>query len=150
MLKIDYRKLLKQIISLNDSPHKIALSFAVGVYISISPFFGFHTILAILLSVLFRLNKIATIAGSWMNNPWTLAPVYYIDFKLGSFFLGNHVKFNIKPFTFEHYLNGGKDVFFDIFVGSVIFGIFVSVVTYFFLKFILEKRKGRKHVSNKG
>ncbi len=139
----NYKKVLKNLLSLDDSPHKIALSFAVGVYISISPFLGFHTILAIVLSFIFKLNKVATITGSWMNNPWTLAPVYYADFKLGSFLLNSNATFNIRPFTLEHYLNSGKGVFFDIFVGSVFVGLAVSTLSYFALKLVLEKRKKR-------
>ncbi len=145
---VDYRKVLKNLLSLDDSPHKIALSFALGVYISISPFLGLHTILAIVLSFVFRLNKVATITGSWMNNPWTLAPVYYADFKLGSFILNGDATFNIRPFTLEHYLNSGKGVFLDIFVGSVFVGLVASTLSYFALKFALEK--GKKHVSYKG
>ena len=82
-----------------------------------------------------------------MNNPWTLAPVYYADFKLGSFILNSDATFNIRPFTLEHYLNSGRDVFFDIFVGSVFIGLAASTLSYFALKFVLEK--GKKHVSHK-
>ncbi len=148
MQRLNYKEVIKKILSLDDSPHKIALSFAVGVYISISPFLGFHTLLAILLSLIFKLNKVATITGSWINNPWTLAPVYYADLKIGCFVLNNEVNFNIRPFTLEHYLNSGKYVFFDILVGSIILGVAVSTVTYFVLRFILERR--RKNVSYQG
>ncbi len=148
MLRVNYKEQIKKILSLDDPPEKIALSFAVGVFISISPFFGFHTILALVFSFLFRLNKVATITGSWMNNPWTVAPVYYIDYKIGSVIMGHDVDFNLKPFTFHHYLSGGKMVFFDILVGSIIFGTFVSTLTYFVLKAILKRR--RNHVSNQG
>ena len=146
MKKLNYRELVKSLLSLDDPPHKIALSFAIGVYISISPFFGFHTLLAILLSVVFRLNKVAAIIGSWMNNPWTLALVYYADLKIGCFILGNDVKFNIRPFTLEHYLNSGKYVFFDILVGSIVLGVVAGLLSYVVLRFILERR--RKNVSH--
>ncbi len=151
MAKANYRELLKKIVALDDPPHKIALSFAVGVYISISPFFGFHTILAIAVSFIFKLNKLATITGSWMNNPWTLAPVYYVDFKIGSILIGNHVDFKLKPFTMEHYLHGGKDLFLDVLIGSIIFGVVAAFFSYHILKFFIEKhRQRRKHVSTKG
>jgi len=146
LLKLNYKEQIKKILSLDDPPEKIALSFSVGVFISISPFFGFHTILALVFSFLFKLNKVATITGSWMNNPWTIAPVYYIDYKIGSLIMGHDIEFNLKPFTFQHYLNGGKEVFFDILIGSIVFGLFVSTLTYFVLKAILKKRRG--YVSN--
>ncbi|AEA33909.1 DUF2062 domain-containing protein [Hippea maritima] len=146
MKKVSYRQLLRQILSLEDSPKKIAASFAVGVFISISPFFGFHTILAVTLSILFKLNKVATITGSWINNPWTTPAVYYLDYKIGAFILNDSSRFNLRPFSFEHYLHDGKNAFWDIFVGSIAFGMVVSIVSYFLIKYIVERYKKRQGV----
>jgi len=143
LAKVSYRELLRRLFSLDDTPQKIALSFAVGVFISISPFFGFHTMMAIVLSILFGLNKVATITGSWLNNPWTTPIVYYVDYKIGAFILNDTRPFNLKPFTFEHYIHDGKYAIWDIFVGSVIFGIFMSILSYFVIKYFVEKYKGR-------
>ncbi|WP_025270069.1 DUF2062 domain-containing protein [Hippea sp. KM1] len=146
MKKVSYRQLLRNLISLDDSPHKIAMSFAVGVFISISPFFGLHTVLAVVLSVLFKLNKLAAITGSWINNPWTTPLVYYLDYKIGAFILNDKTNFNLKPFTFEHYIHDGKNAFWDILIGSVVFGLAASVVCYFLIKYAVGKYRGKKGV----
>ncbi len=147
---ISYRDLIKTIAHLDDSPHKIALSFAVGVYIAASPFFGIHTILAIVLSIIFGLNKLATITGSWVNMPWTAPIIYYIEYRIGAFFLGKDPHFNLKPFTIQHYLESGKNAFLSIFIGSIIVGIILSIIFYFIIKYLVELYRRRKHVSTKG
>ncbi len=143
----NYKELFRTIVNLDDTPHKLALSFAVGVFISLSPFFGIHTILSIALSVVFGLNKVSTIVGSWVNIPWIAPFVYYVEFKIGSFLLDSNVVFNIKPFTFEHYIKSGYNAFFSIFLGSIIMGVIVSIIFYFVIKYSIERFRRRDDVS---
>ena len=57
-------------------PGALALSLAVGVFISFTPLYGLQTLLAIGAAVVLRLNRAATVAGTWLNLPW-FAPVVY-------------------------------------------------------------------------
>jgi uncharacterized protein (DUF2062 family) len=59
-----------------DSPPRVALAFALGVFIAFFPLLGIHTAIALGLAVAFRLSKVAILAGAWTNNPWTVAPMY--------------------------------------------------------------------------
>lgn len=138
-LRISYKNLFNTLLSLNDSKEKLALSFAVGVFISISPFLGFHTILAIVLSYLFKLNKVATIIGTLFNNPWTMLPVYYIDYKIGAFITGCNGQFSLEPLTLETILSQGRNIFIALSIGSIIFGAIVSFIMYYMIKYILSK-----------
>jgi UTP--glucose-1-phosphate uridylyltransferase len=61
---------------LNDPPWRLALSLAVGVFISFTPFYGLQTLLAVGLAMVLRLNRAATVAGTWLNLPW-FAPLVY-------------------------------------------------------------------------
>ena len=142
-LRISYKNLFNTLLSLNDSKEKIALSFAVGVFISITPSLGFHTILAIVLSFLFKLNKAATIIGTLFNNPWTTLPIYYIDYKIGAFITGCNKQFSLEPLTFEAILSQGKDIFAVLLTGSIIFGAIASFIMYHMIKYILSKHKRR-------
>ncbi len=120
------------------------------MYIAASPFFGIHTILAIVISILFNLNKLATIIGSWVNMPWTAPVVYYVEYKIGSFLLGVHAHFKLKPFTLQHYLESGKKAFLSIFTGSIIIGVISSIIFYFIVKYLIELYRRRKHDTPKG
>jgi uncharacterized protein len=75
---------LKKLLRLDDEPGKIALSFAVGIFITFSPFYGLHTILGILLFTLFRLNKVAVLIGAALNLPWFTPGVYFPCYWVGA------------------------------------------------------------------
>lgn len=66
----------REALHLNDPTWRLALSLAVGVFISFTPFFGLQTLLAIGVAVVCRLNRAATVAGAWLNLPW-FAPLIY-------------------------------------------------------------------------
>ena len=62
----------------------ITWSSVCAVWIAFCPFLGLHTVLAFFCSWLFSLN-IAIVLGLSMliNNPWTMIPVYYFDYRMG-------------------------------------------------------------------
>lgn len=64
------------LLHLDDPPWRIALALAVGVFISCTPFYFFQTVLAFVIATVFRLNKAATVTGTWLNLPW-FAPFLY-------------------------------------------------------------------------
>lgn len=78
---------LETVLHLDDVPWKIALGLALGVFISCTPFYGLHTLLAIGVAVALRLNKVATVTGAWLNLPWFAPFVYGISLKVGEFIL---------------------------------------------------------------
>ena len=71
-----------------QTPERVAAAVALGVGVGLSPFIGFHFILAIVLAFVFRLNKLDTVIGSFAGNPWTLPPMYALGFRLGRWVLG--------------------------------------------------------------
>jgi len=56
--------------SLEGSTKHISLSFAMGVLIGFSSFMGLHTIIALSLCFLTKLNKPALMIGCFFNIPW--------------------------------------------------------------------------------
>jgi uncharacterized protein len=73
---------------LPDTPERLALAFAIGVFFGFSPFLGFQTLLGISLAFYFRLSRVAVLLGTWVNLPF-LVPVYYaVTTELGARMLG--------------------------------------------------------------
>jgi len=67
---------MRTIMKLDDSPHKLAAAFALGVFVAFSPWLGLHIVSCIVLAWLFRLNKVVVLTASFINNPWTIVPMY--------------------------------------------------------------------------
>jgi uncharacterized protein (DUF2062 family) len=83
------RSSLRRLLALDDPPERTALAFSVGVLIAFSPLVGLHTILATLLAFLFRFNKVAIYAGTFVNNPvLTLVPIILASYAVGAALLG--------------------------------------------------------------
>lgn len=88
MTKEQLKQRMTAILALDSHPGHIAAGFAVGVFISFTPFFGLHTPIAIAAAFLFRLNRLTTITGAWVNTPLTVGPALIASFKLGRFLRG--------------------------------------------------------------
>ena len=63
------------VVGVHEQPERLAAAWAVGLTIGFSPLMGLHTVLALLLALVFRLNKVDVFLGTLVVNPWTL-PVY--------------------------------------------------------------------------
>ncbi len=81
-------KFLRRLFLLDDTPERIALAFALGVFLAFSPLLGLHTFLGLILSLMFGLNRFALLLGVFVNNPWTLIPIYAAGTYLGSLIVG--------------------------------------------------------------
>ena len=82
---------LRVILHTDDTPPRAALAFAIGVFIAWTPALGFHTLLALAIAFLFGLNRVAVLAGTFVNNPWTIVPIYSASAYLGSLLTGADV-----------------------------------------------------------
>jgi uncharacterized protein len=79
---------LQRLVSLEDTTRRIALAFAVGVFFAFSPLLGLHTLLGLLVAFLFGLNRVAVLIGVFINNPWTLVPIYTLAGWVGGLLVG--------------------------------------------------------------
>ena len=71
------------LLRLDDPPRRLAVALAVGVFVSCTPFWGLQTILAVAVAAAFRLNRAATVLGTWLNLPWFAPIVYGAAIKIG-------------------------------------------------------------------
>jgi uncharacterized protein (DUF2062 family) len=85
------RRLIQTVLHTHDSPERTAAAFAIGVTIGFSPFVGLHTAMAIAVAFFFNLNRVAMLAGAWLNLPWILGPYYAAATAFGSWLLQSPV-----------------------------------------------------------
>ena len=82
------RTKLTKVLTIQESPHRTALAFAIGIFIAFSPTYGLHTLSAVFLAWAFRLNYAAILLGNFINNPWTTVPILGATMWTGFFILG--------------------------------------------------------------
>lgn len=140
MTKHELKQRLTAILSLDSHPAHIAAGFAVGVFISITPFFGIHTPLAIAAAFLFRLNKLTTITGAWVNTPFTVVPMLVASCSLGEFMLGAEP----RPFSVASLdWSAIKPYATAILLGSSVIGLLTAVAGYFLCYWLVVRFRRR-------
>ena len=92
MAKIKRNKLFRyfeyKVLHIDDSPHKIALGLAIGLFVAWTPLLGLHIILAIALTMLLRANKFAALVSIWVSNVFTFFIIYYPCYIVGKIVMG--------------------------------------------------------------
>jgi uncharacterized protein len=129
------KAILKKAIMSNHSPSKLALSFAIGIFISFSPYVGGHTLMTVASLWLFRLNLPILLLGSTLNNPWTMVPFFFVDYGFGHWFV--HSLCGWEPtwvISLERFFGTGKICFWSFFVGGNILGVFSAFISYPLMK----------------
>ena len=92
------RFFLEDLLHSEDSKTKKALSVALGVFIGLSPFWGFQTLIVLFLAFVFRLNKLISFAFSNVSIPPLIPFIIYASLKMGSYILG---KPPLPPFKWD-------------------------------------------------
>jgi uncharacterized protein (DUF2062 family) len=142
--------LLEAFLHLEDTPQRIAAAFGVGIYLSFHPLFGLHTLMALAIAFAFRLSRAAVLVGIYLNNPWTMAPMYIAGTTLGCWVLGVPLEgltsidwdFGDRGF-YKVLLVSLKPYLWPYVVGNTILGIACGAIAYVLLRWFLERRARR-------
>ncbi len=128
-----WRYFYLRILRLRGNPEEIAMGLAIGVFTGCFPFFGLQTILAILLAILFKANKIAAAAATWISNPLTSVPIFAFNFHIGKLIVGG-TDISVSQLNFKSQtdiLELGGQFAITLLLGCLIVASIVSFSTYF-------------------
>jgi uncharacterized protein (DUF2062 family) len=122
-------------IKLKGAPREIALGFALGLLIGMTPFFGVHFFSSILLASLLGWSKIAAIVGVNVTNVITaplIYPVnYWVGVKLVGFSKGIDWSAAFKLSDMLALMQQSPLILVDLSIGGIILGIPLAVAGYF-------------------
>ena len=119
------RQFITALLTERLDPGRAAAAVFLGIFIGIVPIYGFQTLAAVGLALLFRLNKPLTLASTFINNPLFLPPIVVSSVELGSFLRrGSFQPWNLAALTGAHM----KDDFLSFVVGSLVLGVLVGGV----------------------
>lgn len=82
--------ILYRIRRLPDQPHRIARGIAAGIFVSFTPFFGFHFVIGAGLAWLMGGNVVASLLATFIGNPVTFPFIMTLSVELGNYMLGYH------------------------------------------------------------
>lgn len=142
------RRALRVLLHVEGTPHRTALAFGIGVFIAFFPLLGIHTGMALLIAFAFRLSRVAILTGAYINNPWTLAPLYMAGTLVGCELLAvspdglMHVDWSLNGRAFyEVLLATLRPYLWPFVVGNLVCGVLAGAAAYGLLRALIERRR---------
>lgn len=132
------KNLFKRVLWIQDSPEKIALGLAIGIFWGIMPTFGFAILFSLPTALLLKGNRLTSILGTFVANPFTVPFIYPSGYKVGQLILKTTpLPFSWEIFSLESLLNVGKSLL----IGSIFLAFGLAILAYFLvLKIIISYR----------
>lgn len=141
-----YKKILSLFLKQNGSPSFNAKGLAVGVFCGCFPFFGFQTLLGLFFAKVVKGNLFLAAIGTWISNPFTYVPLYFFNYKVGSFLIKDSpdIIFD-KGLKINELWEQGSVFSSRLILGSALVGLLLASISGV-LVFLLYKRKLKKNV----
>ena len=98
---------------------------------------------------LFRFNVPIAISMVWLSNPFTMPPMYYVEYLTGNIILGKEgiedIELSMEWFS-EHF----DEILIPLYTGTVFYSLFVSTLIYFlvnwfWIKSVRQEKDKKKH-----
>lgn len=142
---LQFRDRLRQILIIKESPRRIAIAFAIGVFIGMSPLLGIHTVLGLAVAWIFRLNRFVTLAGVFVTNPWTIVPIYTFSTWVGAKIMGiNDIIPDIDwaNISLQVLMNEFRPLILPFITGTFVIGTISAAVSYILIEKAVKAARG--------
>ncbi|RNA61276.1 DUF2062 domain-containing protein [Chryseobacterium nematophagum] len=134
--KKSFKKFLKEDILESDGTNRTkAFSIALGIFIGLSPFWGFQTLLVISLAVLFKLNKVLAFLASNISLPPFIPFIIAASLFLGAPFVSGNSNILSQELNFQLI----KNHLFQYIIGSLILATVISILSGTAVLLLLNK-----------
>jgi uncharacterized protein (DUF2062 family) len=133
----------EDILRSSEPDHKKAAAVALGVFVGLTPFWGFHTLLVFLFAAALRLNKVTAFLFSNISILPLIPLVVYAGYQAGSFIMGKGFQWELRFSDFDssgEMFNG----FVQYLMGSFALATFLSLLlwlgSYCFISLLKRKQ----------
>lgn len=132
--KKSIKRFIKEDVLESDGSNRIkAFSIALGVFVGFSPFWGFHTLIVISLSVLFKLNKVLAFFASNVSLPPFIPFIIAASLFLGSPFVHGDSNIFSQELNFDLVKNNLLQYVIGSFILATSASTILGIVTFLFL-----------------
>ncbi len=144
---------IRNILQLNDSPQRLSLAFALGVFIAFTPTVGLHMISCLLVAWIFRLSKIVVLTAAFVNNPWTIVPMYGFCLWFGIKITGSTIevpRIEWSSITLTTAYQLLKPYVWPFVAGTLVVGIVAAAISYAVIYVAITKIKRNEQTQPDG
>ncbi len=130
------QKTYERFLKIRGHPREIALGFALGLFVGMTPFMGLHTIAAVAVAALFKWNKISAAISVWITNAVTAPLIYGITYLVGARLMGIEKAFNLKDInslsSVYDLILKTPEIVWAMIVGGMVIGLPLAFIGYYF------------------
>ena len=111
----------------------VARSLALGIFIGLTPLPGHMLIVACIAIFVWSANLPIALTAVWISNPATLAPISYLEYKIGVWVLGwpeAHLHHFHIDWTWKWFAKEFIDIWEPMMLGALLLGVIVSFTIY--------------------
>jgi len=134
LLNIIHR-IYERFVKIRGRPREIALGFALGIFIGMTPTMGVQMPIAIFFAAMFKWSKISAVFGVWITNPLTSPFIYSITYIVGVKLLGLKATLTLPDdltwSIVKEMLKNAPVIFGALTVGGIITGLPLAVLSYY-------------------
>ena len=131
------------LMTINDTPHSIALGSAIGIFFGFTPLWGVKTLLSIAVAWVFRCNKIAAAIAVTLHDVliFVMPAIYFAEYKMGCWALhrpppAHRIRFYFGLHDYLHWSVFTRLVW-PAFVGSLFVALPCAIVVYLIMRMLL-------------
>ncbi len=135
------------LVKIEGDPRSIALGFALGIFIGMTPTMGFQMPIAVFFAIPFGLNKISSAAGVWITNPVSAPIIYPINYlvgvKLFSIDISGEMFVDLSLKSLKSLLLETPDIFLAATLGGIVLGTPIAIAGYYIVYAGVKKYQRR-------
>ncbi len=143
-------RLKLRLVTIEDTPHSIALGVAIGIFFGFTPLWSLKTLLSIAGAWLCRGSKLAAAVSVNLHDlTFPLMPAFFLwEYKFGFWAMHGHFPRSIRHSTlglrdylhWQTFYSMGRPVL----LGSVILGLPAAAVSYFICRALVTRHRARR------
>lgn len=129
-LKKSYDRFLK----IRGTPREIAFGFALGLFVGMTPFMGFHTAIAVPMAALLKWNKISSALAVWITNPFSAPFIYGATYWVGARLIAFRTQYHVPDLEYTGLmkaLHKAPEVIGVMIVGGIVIGLPLAIAGYY-------------------
>lgn len=143
----------ERFLKIRGQPREIALGFALGLFVGMTPFIGLHTVIAVPLAALLKWNKISAAVAVWFTNAATAPFIYSITYIVGARLAGVKKVFSwedIESFSAVYRLIlKTPEMIWAMVLGGVILGLPLAVAGYYLAFLVVGRYREKIRIKRK-
>ena len=129
------RRIHERFLKIRGRPREIALGFALGIFIGMTPTMGIQMPIAVFFAAMLKWSKISAAFGVWITNPFTSPFIYGFTYIVGAKVLGLKVKITLpEDFSWsivKELIENAPVIFGAMTIGGILIGFPLAILSYY-------------------